>query len=115
VFGGSIFDMVINLRNALYEGSTEKVGGTGLRGLEDSITNLAGVLGAVGARDARLDTVAKRLDFQQPEMVRFDSQERDLDMSEAITQLRTLETTHEAALASTARVLNRPKLLDFLR
>ena len=115
VFGGSIFDMVINLRNALFEGSTEKVGSVGLRGLEDSITNLAGVLGAVGARDNRLETVARRLDFQKPEMVRFDSQERDLDMAEAITQLRTLETSHEAALASTARVLNRPKLLDFLR
>jgi flagellar hook-associated protein 3 FlgL len=115
VFGGSIFDMVINLRNALFEGSTEKVGSAGLRGLEDSITNLAGVLGAVGARDARLDTVAKRLDYQTPEMVRFDSQERDLDMADAITQLRTLETTHESALSATARVLNRPKLLDFLR
>ncbi len=115
VFGGSIFDMVMNIRNALFEGATEKVGGSGLRGLEDSITNLAGVLGAVGARDARLETVAKRLDFQQPEMVRFDSQERDLDMAEAITQLRTLETTHEAALSATARLLNRPKLLDFLR
>ncbi|HET6451721.1 MAG TPA: flagellar hook-associated protein 3 [Spirochaetia bacterium] len=115
VFGGSMFDMVINLRNALLEGSTEKVGGTGLRGLETSITNLAGVLGAVGARDSRLDTTAKRLSFQQPELVRFDSQERDLDMADAITQLRTLETTHEAALSATARVLNRPKLLDFLR
>ena len=115
VFGGSIFDMVINLRNALFEGSPEKVGGASLRGLDDSITNLAGVLGAVGARDNRLETVARRLDFQKPEMVRFDSQERDLDMAEAITQLRTLETSHEAALASTARVLNRPKLLDFLR
>jgi flagellar hook-associated protein 3 FlgL len=115
VFGGSMFDMVINLRNALFEGSTEKVGGSGLRGLEDSITNLAGVLGGVGARDSRLDTTAKRLSFQQPEMVRFDSQERDLDMADAITQLRTLETTHEAALAASSRVLNRPKLLDFLR
>ena len=80
--------MVINLRNALFEGSTEKVGGSGLRGMEDAITNLAGVLGAVGARDARLDTVAKRLEFQKPELVRFDSQERDLDMADAITQLR---------------------------
>ncbi|HTO22042.1 MAG TPA: flagellar hook-associated protein 3, partial [Spirochaetia bacterium] len=104
VFGGSIFDMVINLRNALFEGSTDKVGGSGLRGLEDSITNLAGVLGGIGARDSRLDTTAKRLSFQQPEMVRFDSQERDLDMADAITQLRTLETTHEAALAATSRV-----------
>ncbi len=115
VFGGSIFDMVINLRNALFEGSTEKVGGAGLRGIEDSITNLAGVLGDIGARDSRLDTVAKRLAFQQPELVRFDSQERDLDMADAITQLKTLEFTHEAALSATARVLNRPKLLDFLR
>ena len=115
VFGGSIFDMVINLRNALLEGATEKVGGSGLRGLEDSITNLAGVLGGIGARDARLDTVAKRLSWQQPELVRFDSQERDLDMADAITQLKTLEYTHESALAATARVMNRPKLLDFLR
>jgi flagellar hook-associated protein 3 FlgL len=115
VFGGSMFDMVINMRNALFEGSAEKVGGAALRGLEDSITNLAGVLGAVGARDTRLETVEKRLEFQKPEMVRFESQEHDLDMAEAITQLRALETTHEAALASTARVLNRPKLLDFLR
>jgi flagellin-like hook-associated protein FlgL len=47
--------------------------------------------------------------------VGFDSQERDLDMADAITQLRTLEFTHESALAATARVLNRTKLLDFLR
>lgn len=115
VFGGSIFDMVINLRNAMFEGSGEKVGGGGLRGIEDSITTLAGVLGDIGARDSRLDTVAKRLAYMQPELVRFDSQERDLDMADAITRLKTLEFTHEAALSATARVLNRPKLLDFLR
>jgi flagellar hook-associated protein 3 FlgL len=115
VFGGSLFDQVISLRNALYEGSTDKVGSSGLRGIETSITALAGVIGDVGARDNRLDTVARRLAWQQPELVRFDSQERDLDMADAITQLKTLEATHESALAATARVLNRTKLLDFLR
>ncbi len=115
VFGGSMFDMVISLRNDLYEGSTEKVGGAGLRGIDNALSNLAGVIGAIGARDSRLEAVSRRLEYQQPEMVRFDSQERDLDMADAITQLRTLETTHEAALSATARVLNRPKLLDFLR
>ena len=73
------------------------------------------MIGDVGARDNRLDTVAKRLSWQQPELVRFDSQERDLDMADAITQLKTLEATHESALSATARVLNRTKLLDFLR
>ncbi len=115
VFGGSIFDQVIALRDALYSGSTEKVGSSGLRGIESSLTALAGVIGDIGARDNRLDTVAKRLSWQQPELVRFDSQERDLDMTDAITQLRTMEFTHESALAATARVLNRTKLLDFLR
>jgi flagellar hook-associated protein 3 FlgL len=115
VFGGSIFDMVINLRNALYEGSGEKVSSVGLRGVETSITNMAGVLGDIGARDARLETTAKRLEYQKPLLVGFDSQERDLDMADAITKLKTLEYTHEAALSATARALNRPKLLDFLR
>ncbi len=115
VFGGSLFDMVISLRNALCEGSTEKVGGAGLRGIENSVSALAGAIGDIGARDNRLETVQKRLAWQQPELVRFDSQERDLDMADAITQLKTLEYTHESALAATARVLNRTKLLDFLR
>ena len=115
VFGGSIFDMVISLRNALLEGSTDKVGTSGLRGIESSITNLAGVLGDVGARDARLTTTARRLEFQKPELVGFESQEHDLDMAAAITQLKMLEYSHEAALSAAARALNRPKLLDFLR
>ena len=115
VFGGSIFDQVISLRNALYEGSTDKVGGSGLRGIEESLTNLAGVLGDIGARDARLDTTAKRLDYQQPELVRFESQEHDLDMADAMTQVKSLEYANEAALSATARIMNRSKLLDFLR
>ena len=115
VFGGSLFDMVIGLRDALFEGSTEKVGGAGLRGIDSAVTNLAGVLGDIGARDSRLETVAKRLEYLRPELVRFDSQERDLDVAEAITQLKTLEYAHEAALSAAARALNRSKLLDFLR
>ena len=115
VFGGSIFDMVIALRNALFEGSTEKVSALGLRGLETSITSLAGVLGDIGARDNRLEATGKRLEYMKPVLVGFDSEERDLDMADAITRLKTLEYTHEAALSATARALNRPKLLDFLR
>ncbi|HVO37923.1 MAG TPA: flagellar hook-associated protein 3 [Spirochaetia bacterium] len=115
VFGGSIFDMVIGLRNALLAGDGDKVGGAGLRGIENSITNLAGVLGDVGARDARLTTTARRIEYQKPVLVGFESQEHDLDMADAITQLKMLEYSHEAALSSAARALNRPKLLDFLR
>lgn len=114
VFGGSLFDMVINVRDSLFEGSTEKVGSSGLRGIEDALVSLAGSLAEVGARDSRLETVAKRLAWERPELVRFDSQERDLDLADAITKLKTMEYTHEAALNTAARVL-KPTLLDFLR
>lgn len=114
VFGGSLFDMVIGLRDALLEGSAEKVGSAGLRGIESAITSLSSVLAEVGARDSRLEATGKRLAWEKPELVRFDSQERDLDLAEAITTLKSLEYTHEAALNTAARVL-KPSLLDFLR
>ena len=114
VFGGSIFDVVIHLRDALLEGSSEKVGSSGLLGIENAITALAGTVAGLGAKDSRLQTVASRLSWERPELVRFDSRERDLDLSEALTQLKALEYGHEAALNVAARVL-KPSLLDFLR
>jgi flagellar hook-associated protein 3 FlgL len=114
VFGGSIFDVVIHLRDSLFEGSSEKVGSSGLKGIENAITTLAGTIAGVGAKDTRLETVASRLSWEKPELVRFDSRERDLDMAEALTQLKALQYGHEAALNVAAKVLT-PTLLDFLR
>jgi flagellar hook-associated protein 3 FlgL len=114
VFGGSIFDVVIHLRDSMLEGNSEKVGSSGLKGIENAITTLAGTIAGVGAKDTRLAAVASRLSWEKPELVRFDSRERDLDMAEALTQLKTMQYGHEAALNVAAKVLT-PTLLDFLR
>jgi flagellar hook-associated protein 3 FlgL len=114
VFGGSLFDMVIQLRDALFEGSSEKVGGSGLGGIQSAIDSLAGSLAELGARDNRLETTGKRLAWNKTELVSFDSRERDLDLAEAATALKMLEYGHQAALSTAARVLQ-PTLLDFLR
>jgi flagellar hook-associated protein 3 FlgL len=114
VFGGSIFDMVIHLRDALFEGSTDRVGGAGLGGIQSAVESMAGTLADLGAKDNRLETAGKRLAYVKPELVRFDSRERDIDVAEAATTLKALEYGHEAALATAARVLQ-PTLLDFLR
>ena len=114
VFGGSIFDMVMQLRDALFAGDTDKVGSLGLKGVDESISSLAGTLADLGAKDNRVDTAGKRLDWVKPEVVAMDSKERDLDLSQAITELKMLEYGHEAALATAAQVLP-PTLLDFLR
>jgi flagellar hook-associated protein 3 FlgL len=114
VFGGSIFDVVIHLRDSLLEGNSEKVGSSGLKGIENAMTTLAGTIAYVGAKDTRLEAVASRLSWEKPELIRFDNRERGLDLAEALTQLKAMEYGHEAALNVAAKVLT-PTLLDFLR
>jgi flagellar hook-associated protein 3 FlgL len=114
VFGGSIFDVVIHLRDSMLEGNSEKVGSSGLKGIENAITTLAGTIAQVGSKDTRLEAVASRLSWEKPELIRFDNRERGLDLAEALTQLKAMEYGHEAALNVAAKVLT-PTLLDFLR
>jgi flagellar hook-associated protein 3 FlgL len=114
VYGGSVFDMLMHLRDSLYRGDQEAVGGSALRGIDDSVETLTAHLAEIGARDTRLEVAQKRLAWEKPEYTKLDSQERDLDLSQAITELKMLEYTHQAALSTAARIL-RPTLLDFLR
>ncbi len=114
VYGGSVFDMVIHLRNSLYKADQEAVGGSALRGIDDSIETLTSHLAKIGAKDARLEVTGKRLAWEAPEYTRLNSEEVDLDISKAITELKMLEYTHQATLNTAARIL-RPTLLDFLR
>jgi len=114
VFGGSVFDMMIALRDSLYSGDVHRIGGGALRGIDDSVESLTAHLGEVGAKDARLLVTQARLEYERPEHIRFLAQEVDLDITEAITELKMLEYTHQAAVATAARII-RPTLLDFLR
>jgi flagellar hook-associated protein 3 FlgL len=114
VFGGSVFDMLMHLRDSLYRGDQEAVGGSALRGIDDSVETLTAHLSQIGALDTRLEVTQKRLAWEQPEYTKLDSQERDLDLTQAITELKMLEYTHQAALSTAARILPRT-LLDFLR
>ena len=61
VFGGSVFDMVMHLRDALYRGDSEEVSGAGIRGIDDALANVVASRAEIGAKDARLDETSKRL------------------------------------------------------
>ncbi len=114
VFGGSIFDMIIHLRDSLYRGDAETVGSSGLAGIDKAINSLVSNIADVGAKDARLEVTLKRLNTIIPDFIKMDSEETDLDLSKAITDLKMLEYTNQAALSTAGRVL-RKTLLDFLR
>lgn len=114
VFGGSTFDMVLKVRDAMYRGDQESLGGEGLGAIDLAIENLTSTLARVGSYDYRLQATAERLNYEIPEVTGANSREIDLDLAEAITDLKMLEYAHQAALSAAGRILQ-PTLLDFLR
>lgn len=114
VFGGSLFDQLITVRDALYRGDIEAVGGAGIRGIDLAMDNILDNLAELGAQDLRATLSLNRIEQEIPDTIAQNSREVDLDMAEAITELKQLELTHKAALATAARIV-RPTLLDFLR
>ena len=114
VFGGSAFDMVLRVRDAMYRGDHESLGGEGIGGMDLAIESMTTALARVGSYDERLGAASERLAYEIPEITGNNSREVDLDLTEAITNLKMLEYTHQAALSAAGRVL-KPLLLDFLR
>jgi flagellar hook-associated protein 3 FlgL len=113
-FGGSMFDMMINLRDQLAAGNTIDIGGRALAGIDSALSNVLGRLGELGSYDERLQVTFQRTESTIVEITQRYSNEVDVDLTEAITNLRRLEQTHQAALGVAARII-RPTLLDFLR
>lgn len=114
VSGGSAFDMVIRLRDALYRGDSETAGSQGLSGLDLALDNLGSRLAEVGSRQERAEITWKRINEEIPDVTANLAREASLDFAEAATDLGMLEFAHKAALQTAAKVLQ-PTLLDFLR
>jgi len=114
LFGGSMFDAVIRLRDNLLAGNKEFIGGQGLAGVQASLKNVQGSIAELGSRDDRLQFVSARLEDEQPKVVEKLSNAIDLDLTEGITRLKMLDSTHQAALRAAAKILP-PTLMDYLR
>ena len=113
-FGGSAFDMMINLRDRLLAGDQIDVGGASLGGVDQALDNMVGRLAQLGAQDSRLELSYDRTMRVKGEIDNQHSREVDVDMAEALTDMRMMEYTHEAALGVAGRLLPQT-LLDFLR
>jgi flagellar hook-associated protein 3 FlgL len=114
VFGGSLFDSVIAVRDNLYQGDTIDLGGQALGGVDSALNNLLGNLGKLGAQDARLELAFERTQGEILDTTDQLSREIDVDVAETVTELRMLEYTHRVALQTAARIVPQT-LLDFLR
>jgi flagellar hook-associated protein 3 FlgL len=114
VSGGSTFDMLIRLRDALYRGDQDFIGSQGIAGMDLAIGNLTTRLADIGSRQERAEVVWERLNKEIPNVTANIVRESSVDMANAATNLKFLEYVQKASVQTAARILP-VSLLDFLR
>ncbi|MFB5166822.1 flagellar hook-associated protein FlgL [Parageobacillus toebii] len=82
--------------------------------IDQHINNLLSARAELGARLNRVELMEERVDQQEVIAHRILSDNEDADIGRVITDLKTQESVHRAALGVGARIIQ-PTLLDFLR
>ena len=114
VSGGSVFDMLIRLRDAMFRGDHDFIGSQGIAGMDFAIGNIATRIADVGSRQERVGIVWERLNRETQDVTASLAREVSVDTATAATDLKKLEFAHRASLQTAARILP-ATLLDFLR
>lgn len=114
VSGGSLFDAVIALRDALNAGDHIEIGGRVLASVDAGMDNMARRLAQAGSVMERLDSARLRLNKEIPDVTALLAAEKGLDFAQAVTDMKMMEYAHQASLRLAGRVLPQT-LLDFLR
>lgn len=112
--GGSLFDAVITLRDALFAGDSETVGGSALMGIDSGINNLVNRLAKSGSEYERLEKNILRNSSVALNVTEQISREGDLDITKAITDEKALEHVQQATLHSASKIYS-SSLLNYMR
>jgi len=112
--GGSLFDVVMRLRDSLDRGDVLETGGSALAGIDAGLSNLNRRVTEIGARSERLDFISSRLNQEIPDATKLLSDETDLDVTKAITDYKMMEYARQASLQFAGKLFPQT-LLDFLR
>jgi len=114
VAGGSIFDMVIRLRDGMLRGDQDFIGSQGIAGIDLAIKNTAYRLADISSRAERADAAWYRVNRQIPNVAAMYEREAGLDIATAATDLKKAELAHQAILSTAARLMPQ-SLLNFLK
>ena len=114
VSGGSMFDEVIALRNALLVGDHEAIGSRVLGGLDQGINGLVTRIAKSGAEYERAQLNALRSSKVALDVTSALSREGDLDFTTAVTDLKMLDYTNQATLSQAGKMYN-STLLNYMR
>lgn len=119
VFGASdgednMFQIIDDFMDALINEDNEEAISSHISKLDGRIDKVINARADLGARMNRLELIEDRLADQEIVATQLMSDNEDVDYAKAITDLITQESTHRAALAAGARIIQ-PSLVDFLR
>ena len=112
--GGSLFDSVIALRDAMLTGDQEAIGGRVLGEIDGSVNNLVSRLAQTGAEYERAVQNISRNSATALNVTSMISREGDLDFTKAVTDMKMMDYVREATL-STAGKLYSSSLLDYMK
>jgi len=114
VYGGSIFDMAIRLRDAMLRGDQDFIGSQGIAGMDLSLNSIASSIADIGSRQERAEMAGFRISQEILDTEKMLSGETGLDFENAAMELKWTQFAHQAALQTAAKILP-TTLLDFLR
>jgi len=114
VSGGSMFDMLIRVRDSMFRGDQDFIGSQGIAGMDLSIGNLTTRMADIGARQERVETVWQRINREIPNVQTSLARVSSVNMTNAVTDLKMLDLAHRATLQTAAKILP-VTFLDFLR
>ncbi len=111
--GASLFDDLAALSTALTSGDEAGMR-TALGSLQDRLTTIGAVQAGVGATYNRVEAATQKAADARITLGASLSEIENTDLPKAMVDLQLQEVAYQAALASTARVMQ-PSLVDFLR
>jgi flagellar hook-associated protein 3 FlgL len=111
--GASLFDTLTALATSVRAGTTATTQ-TEMAALDTAANRLTFVLADVGSRSNRLERAAQGAKDSVLDLASSLSEIENVDLARATMDLKMQEVAYQAALASTARLVQ-PSLADFLR
>ncbi len=114
VFGGSVFDVLIGLRDSMISNNAEDIGGRYLGSIDYALSNLLYHVAETGALTTRLTYLNDRLIDDKEAYTIALTEVEDINVADAITEFKLLEYAHKVALSSLAR-MTQTSLMDFIR
>lgn len=113
MFDQTTLNKLVALHNGLQTNDTAIIN-NGISDLDSILNNVLTARTKIGATENRIEMIDDRLGTQEIIANRIMSDNEDADIEKVITNLKTQESVHNAALGVGARIIQ-PSLLDFLR